>query len=149
MAGTMLGSEEEAEDTLQDAFCRLWPRRDEIRSETEAKALLTTTVRHLSIDHLRQRKRDEIMELDELGDEPPDETHEEAAEREQRFRDIEAIVAQHLTPLCREILRRKEFEGQDYDTIAAELNMQPAAVRMNLSRARNTIRECYRKLYSQ
>lgn len=40
----------------------------------------------------------------------------------------------------------KEFEGYEIEEIAQELNMQPTAVRMNLSRARKEIRNQYSRL---
>lgn len=141
MAGGMLGDEAEAEDALQDAFCRLWPRRGSIRSEDEAAALLTTTVRHLSIDVLRRRRTACIVPIAEEHDtgEPAD-----ASEREACYRRVEAIVERHLSPLQREILHRREYDGESFESIAASLGMQTAAVRMQLSRIRKTIRELYR-----
>ena len=38
----ILPDEDDAADALQDAFCRLWPRRDSIDNEAEAEALTTT-----------------------------------------------------------------------------------------------------------
>ncbi len=144
MARTMLGNEEDAEDTLQDAFCRLWQRRNEIRSESEAKALLTVTVRNLSIDALRHRKTMELSPIDEQPDDLPDEA-ETLSEREEKFRKVEELINEQLSPLSREILRRKEYEGESIDAIAASLDMQPTAVRMHLSRARKHIKACYLK----
>lgn len=148
MAGSILGDEADAEDALQDAFCRLWPRRADIGSEREAEALLTTTVRHLSYDTLRRRHTAATDPIDETRDAQPADDADEAAEREARFREVEAIIDKQLSPTARDILRRKEYEGQDFDTIAAELNMQPAAVRMQLSRARKIIRTCYQQLHN-
>lgn len=142
----MLGSEEEAEDALQDAFCRLWPRSGDINSESEAEALLTTTVRRLSIDNLRRRETAR-RNLEEMGRAAPDEAEEpdETAQREARFREVEAIIAKELSPLAQTILRRHEYEGESIDHIATDLQMQATAVRMHLSRARKTIRSCYQK----
>ncbi|MCD7815658.1 MAG: sigma-70 region 4 domain-containing protein [Bacteroides sp.] len=50
-----------------------------------------------------------------------------------------------MKPKQRKILNIKEYEGKEYDEIAASLGMQPPAVRMQLSRARKEIRECYLK----
>ena len=64
----------------------------------------------------------------------------EAAER---YRRVKQIIDQRLTPLQREILERRETREEAFEEIAATLNMQPAAVRMQLSRARKLIREVY------
>ena len=55
------------------------------------------------------------------------------------------MIERKLSPVQRLILQKKEYEEQSIEKIANELNMQQAAVRMQLSRARKTIRECYRK----
>ena len=39
----------------------------------------------------------------------------------------------------------RDRDGFDYDFIAQELDMNPAAVRMQLSRARKAVRDIYRE----
>lgn len=143
MAGRMLGSADDAEDALQDAFCRLWNRPAAQRSEQEAGALLTTTVKHLSIDRLRRKATDATVPFDEERDDAPDDEAEAAADREALFARVDRLVATRLTDVQREVLRLREYEGWEFEDIAARLHMQPAAVRMQLSRARKTIRNCY------
>lgn len=143
LAGRMTQSDEEAEDALQEAFCRLWSRHPDIKREDEAAALLTTTVKHLAVDSLRLRNKTSTDRLDSLAtDNLPDEADEQA-ERERLFDEVESLIDRHLSPTARDILHRHDYQGHDYATIAAELNMQEAAVRMQLSRARKTIRQCY------
>ena len=138
-AGKMLSDADAAEDALQDAFVRLWGRY-QVRSEKEAEALLTRTVRNMSIDSLRKRKTVPLA-----GDLP-----EEAEEnREALFRRVEEMVDTELTDLQKLIVRRHEYESVTLEKIAEELGMQPPAVRMQLSRARKTIREQYRKRYHE
>ena len=132
-------SDEWAEDALQDAFVRLWGRY-QVRSEREAEALLTRTVRNVSIDQLRKRKTVPLaMDLPE----------ERTENREALFRRVEEMVDTELTDLQRLIIRRHEYESVTLERIAEELGMQPPAVRMQLSRARKTIREQYRKRYHE
>ena len=139
-AGKMLADAEAAEDALQDAFVRLWGRYP-VRSEKEAEALLTRTVRNVSIDQLRKRKTVPLT-----GDLPEEEAGEN---REALFRRVEKMVDTELTDLQRLIIRRHEYDGLTLERIAEELGMQPPAVRMQLSRARKTIREQYRKQYHE
>ena len=49
LSARFLKNEDDVNDTLQEAFCRLWPRRGLIGSREEAEALSVTTVRNLSI----------------------------------------------------------------------------------------------------
>ena len=135
----MLSDADAAEDALQDAFVRLWGRY-QVRSEKEAEALLTRTVRNVSIDSLRKQKTVPLA-----GDLP-----EEAEEnREALFRRVEEMVDTELTDLQKLIVRRHEYESVTLEKIAEELGMPPPAVRMQLSRARKTIREHYRNRYHE
>ena len=138
-AGKMLSDAEAAEDALQDAFVRLWGRY-QVRSEREAEALLTRTVRNVSIDQLRNRKTVPLM---------ADLPEEVGENREALFRRVEEMVDTELTDLQKLIIRRHEYESVTLERIAEELGMQPPAVRMQLSRARKTIREQYRKRYHE
>jgi RNA polymerase sigma-70 factor (ECF subfamily) len=56
MAMAILPNEEDAADALQDAFCKLWPRRDTINDEAKAEALTGITVRNICIDRTRKRE---------------------------------------------------------------------------------------------
>jgi RNA polymerase sigma-70 factor (ECF subfamily) len=139
-AGKILADAEAAEDALQDAFLKLWGRY-QVHSEKDAEALLTRTVRNVSIDQLRKRK---TVPLE--GDLPDEDVRES---REVLFRRVEEMVDTELTDLQRIIIRRHEYDGVTLERIAEELGMQPPAVRMQLSRARKTIREQYRKQYHE
>lgn len=142
MAMAILPNEEDAADALQDAFCKLWPRRDTINDEAKAEALTGITVRNICIDRTRKRELPTVP-LDEEHDTVDTETTYK--EREERYNTVKAIIDNELTELQRTIVELKEIEGLEIEEIARRQNMTESAVRMNLSRARNKIRECYRK----
>jgi RNA polymerase sigma-70 factor (ECF subfamily) len=142
MAMHILPSEDDAADALQDAFCRLWPRRDSIKSQAEAEALTTTTLRNICIDRIRKREI-ETVPIDDEHD-----RYEEGftyKEREERFIEIKRIIDKELTTQQKEIIELKDIEGHSIEDIAKRLSSTESAVRMNLSRARKKIREGYRK----
>ena len=147
LASRFLPNEEDASDALQDAFCRLWPKRNQIHSSQEAEALAVTTIRNLCIDQIRKEKMD-VVELNAERDSKPSETIEERLAKEELFLEVEEIINRQLSPMQRQILREKEYEGKSIEEIADGLQMQPTAVRMQLSRARKIIRECYQKRHN-
>ena len=130
------------EDALQDAFCRLWGRRYKPESLKSAIGLLSRTVRNIEIDEYRRGRQRKMVSIEErqLEDEPGT-----AMEREALFRRVEASLDEELTPLQKKIVRMHEYEGTPFDRIARDLGMQPAAVRMQVSRARKALREKFRK----
>lgn len=152
VAQGILGNRMEAEDAVQDAFCRMWTRRSELHNDGAAAAILTTTTRHVSIDILRKRKA--TLDIDESPDalgagEPPDWERQEAqAEAQQRWLEVERLIAEALTPEQQLVLRRRDYEGASFETIAAELHSTPTAVRMHLSRARRKILQTYQALHA-
>lgn len=145
LAMRFLPSREDADDTLQEAFFRLWKHADQIDSREEAEALTVVTVKNLCIDTLRKKNHLLTVELDENRDESISDSAAEVLEKEEQFRMVERIIESKLTSLQKQILHMKEYEGKKYNEIADILGMQEAAVRMQLSRARKEIRECYLK----
>lgn len=145
LAMRLLPNKEDADDALQEAFFRLWRHADQIGSREEAEALTVVTVKNLCIDTLRKKNRLSTVELDENRDEAISDSVTENLEKEEQFRMVERIIARRLTPVQQQILHMKEYEGKRYNEIADILGMQEPAVRMQLSRARKEIRECYLK----
>ncbi len=130
-----------SEDALQDAFCRLWGRKYRLHSKAEAEALLYRTTKNITIDEHRKsgRLQTESLEGKVIEYVPP-----ETKEREALFRKVEALMETELSELQRLVIRRHEYGGESLEEIAKDLGMNPAAVRMQISRARKTLREIFR-----
>ena len=133
ISGRVIADSAGADDILQDSFVRLWRGRYPLRSEKEAEALLTKTVKNASLNEKR-RKRGEPLEKD-IVEESPD-----AEERERTYDELKMKIDSELTSTQKYILEEKEYGGRTLEDIAKELKMEPAAVRMQLSRARKKLR---------
>ena len=133
-----------AEDALQEAFCRLWGRKYKTSSLKEAIGLLSRTVRNIEIDELRKSRNRKIVGLDKAGLEDDSGTAM-ALEREALFHKVEASLDRDITLLQKKVIQLHEYEGLSFEEIAKELGMQPAAVRMQASRARKVLRDKFRK----
>ena len=141
----LLPSESDAEDALQEAFCRLWPRANELQTQQQLEAMTVTTVRNLCIDTLRREERVKMVELDVERDAAITDSVADELERREQFHAIESIIESELSDLQKQILKMKEYEDESIESIAEKLNMQQATVRVNLSRARKQVRMCYLK----
>ena len=138
----ILPSEDDAADALQDAFCKLWPRRDDIKSSTQAEALTRTTLKNICIDKVRKRTI-ETIPIDEQHDVFEEESTQ--SYKEKQFIQVKEIIEKELTEREKEIFELKELDDLSILEIAERFKLTEGAVKMCLSRARKKIRECYRK----
>ena len=74
------------------------------------------------------------MEMDVVEESPDPE------EKERVYDELKRKIDSELTSTQKYILEEKEYGGRTLEEIARELKMEPAAVRMQLSRARKTLR---------
>ena len=72
-----------------------------------------------------------------------------AEERERQFQVVDRAIEEILTPLQRQIIHQREYEDKSYREIARNLRMSETAVRMQISRARQRIREYYLQNYKR
>ena len=133
VSGRILPDADGVEDILQDSFVRLWRRQYSLQSEKEAEALLMRTVRNTSLNE-RRRVRSVPLKMDYADDSP------DIEEKELAFARVKEKIQTQLTDTQRYILEEKEYGGRTLEDIAAELGMEPTAVRMQVSRARKTLR---------
>ena len=139
-ATRLLGSDEDADDALQDAFFRLWRHKDNMPATVEAMSM--TALRSACIDSLRRRKirMAEPIEEAERQSSSPAESMADMAE------DIKELIESRLDERSKEILLLPDSLDYDYDEIAQRLGITESHARVILSRARKTIRNAYREL---
>lgn len=140
VARDVVGNDDDADDVLQDAFVKLWLRQDAFVDIRQAELFSVATVRNLSIDRVRHRQVRRFVAIeDDVAVDGGDEQYL------QTFDEVNSIVQHELTDVQRAIVEMRELQGAEYEDIARELSMKPAAVRMQLSRARKRVREIYRQ----
>jgi RNA polymerase sigma-70 factor, ECF subfamily len=163
----MLGSAEDAEDTVQETFLRAWRRRETFRGQATLRAWLYAIATNASLDLLERRSRRLLPQLvneptdpeditDAKGEitwlEPyPDRLLDEVVSGEEPL--DEAIVAretvelaflvaiQQLPPRQRAVLLLRDVIGWSARETAVMLEMSVVASNSALQRARETLRE--------
>ena len=134
---------DDEEDALQDAFCRLWVRRDSFSSQGEAEGFLTVTARNLTVDSPRRMQAHPETDIENANRfESDDEDYES---RKEQFIEIKRLIEQHLSSRDREILLHRDRDGWEFDEIASHYDISEANARMIVSRSRKTIRQLYLK----
>ena len=133
-ANRYLDDADDAEDMVQDAMMRLWQMCVQLHSPVDG--LARVLVRNLCLDAIRRRKpREGIESLPPVAGN----CNSDNLERE-RIERMMAVV-ENLPDVPQTILRLRHMEGMEMKDIARLLQMEEAAVRKALSRARQTVRE--------
>lgn len=140
----MLRDSDDVNDAMQDVFCRLWSYRENIADCDNANGLVLTTMRNVCIDNIRRRSYCSNVPVEYVAD-TEIEAEQSESDIDGMYADVMEIMNQSLTETQSRIMRLRDVEGMAYSDIAAIMGMEETAVRVNLSRARKTVRNIYRK----
>lgn len=132
------GRVDDAEDAVQDVALKLWEKRSELAAVRSMEAYAMTAVRNHCLDSLRSaHNSSELMEAQNI-------VHEQTPHKALELTDMVAYVKRLIKRLPEQqqaVIRLRDIEGYALDEIAIILCMNEGAVRANLSRARQKIRE--------
>lgn len=136
IARRILGDSESADDMLQEAFVRLWQRREKIANESHATGILAVTVRNLSIDHVRESRTSQFTSIEEAENET-DNNDRDTTEAVKR---VEEAIDKVLSDRDREILYHRERDGWEMSELAEYYGLTEVNVRSIISRGRKAVR---------
>lgn len=137
----LLGDHSEAQDVVQDVFIKLWNGREQLVDIQNVEAWSMRITRNLSLDRLRQQKRRQTDPLEKgysianEGLSPDDNTV--IQESMKRIDDFMTLLPEKQ----RQVMHLRDIEGYSYNEISEILEMDMSQVKVNLFRARNTVRE--------
>jgi RNA polymerase sigma-70 factor (ECF subfamily) len=140
-SGKMLVNASEAEDLIQEIYIKLWQKRDNLYTYNNLEAFVTTMVRNLCLDKIKARR---MISMDDHPEKYESIESDPGPQRQLEIKDSFAEIKRALDKLPekqRIILQLKDFQGFTTEEIIKTLNMTPNSFRVNLSRARKTIRE--------
>ena len=137
----LMGNTQDAEDMVQEAYLKLWKRRDELPTDiANLEAYCVTLVKHVCHDALR------LAHLEEDGC-PPEElpiagstnvAHE--VELKDEARQVMTLIGP-LPDQQRQIMQMRDVEDLPYEEIEKATGLTSINIRVLLSRARKKIRE--------
>ena len=136
----------DAEDVVQETMMKVWNRRDQWEQIESIEAFCLTICRNLSLDKVR-RMDNQTQSLDAAYD-PKDlgvsSNPEEQAIQSDRIRLVRQMISQ-LPEKQRSCMQLRDMEGKSYKDIATILDITEEQVKVNIFRARQTIREKFKK----
>jgi len=144
VAKKMLENEDDANDSVQEVFLKLWNLRDTLHRYDSITALAVTMIKNLCIDRLRVCNREVALEQDDFLRTAQDNPYLQL-ERLNTEQLLKKII-NSLPPLQKAIITMKDIDEYEVEEIAEITGTQPEAVRVNLSRARKKVREEYIRL---
>ena len=134
----------EAEDVVQETMIKVWNKRDHWDEIDSIEAFCLTICRNISLDKIK--KAENQNQSIEEGHEAPDLSYtsnpEEQAMQRDRIRLIRHLI-DHLPEKQRSCMQLRDFEGKSYKEIAQVLGISEEQVKINIFRARQTIKQKY------
>lgn len=140
IAFALIGNSQDAEDVLQDTYCKLWNMHDELDAVRNTEAFCTTLVRNQALDFLRcarNRSQEPVTEaaMSETAVSP-----ESDLIRKEKMELLTHLIDQ-LPVNQRQVLRLRGIQGLTLEEVGALTGLSDVNVRVLLSRARKTLRE--------
>ena len=138
-------SHEEAEDIVQDTLIKVWDKRESWNEIESIEAFSITICRNLALDRIK--KHDNLNDsLEERQTESPDTSSTPFEDTLQQDR-IELVrnLVNALPEKQRSCMQLRDFEGKPYKEIAKILGNSEEQVKVNIFRARQTVKERFQK----
>ena len=135
----------EAEDVVQETMIKVWNKRDSWEEIDSIEAFCLTICRNLSLDKVR-RMDNQTQSLD-ASIQPHDQRVASNPEEQTIQNDRIRLVRQLINALPekqRSCMQLRDMEGKSYKDIATILDITEEQVKVNIFRARQTIREKFK-----
>ena len=141
MACRCLDNHDDADDIVQDTLLKLWSMNDRLDEYQSIDALAIVIGRHLCLDRLKRTKAQRLDEssINDIVSSPEDEIIKSENEK-----DLNRLI-NTLPDGQQIILRLKHIDLMETSEIAQMIGSTEVAVRVQLSRARNRIKELFLK----
>lgn len=136
---------EEAEDIVQDTLIKVWNKREDWNEIESIEAFSLTICRNLALDRLK-KAGNQNDSLDETPTERADQASNPYEEMIQKDRiSLVRRLVDGLPEKQRSCMQLRDFEGKPYKEIATILGISEEQVKVNIFRARQTIKQRFKE----
>ena len=156
----MLRSREDAEDVVQEAFCRAHRKLSTFEGQASFYTWFYRIVVNLCIDETRKRKRSRLIDLGDDVQAGPlstddalylnlDESDPTQSVERAQLRNVLMKAVQELPEIHRSVVVLREVEGLSYEEIADTLKIKKGTVMSRLFHARKALQQSLTKLSAE
>lgn len=142
----LLANRQEAEDTVQEVYLKIWNMRNELEKYNNVEGLMMTMSRNLCLDKLKSKKNrfaslnPQINAIDSLNPHYQSELSDDV----QKVKNLIKLLPEQQ----KTIVQLRDIEGYEFDEIVKMTGFELNYVRVNLSRGRKKIKEEIQKIHS-
>lgn len=140
-AVVIMNDRDEASDLVQEAFARLWERREAIPDPEAPEGYCVTVIRRICIDRLRRTSRIQQVPVESLADISAADTSRRS-ESADTLRHISRLMHE-LPQNQQEVLKMSAIAGMDNAEIAQATGLSNVNVRTLLSRGRRQLKKLF------
>jgi len=142
----LLGSSDDAKDVVQEVLIKVWNGREQLNEIQNVEAWCMRVTRNLSLDRLRQQQRRPVDTI-EKGTHVQQEALSpldtlETNENMKRIGELMSVLPEKQ----RHVMHLRDVEGYSYQEISEILEIDMSQVKVNLFRARQSVRERLQKI---
>ena len=136
---------EEAEDVVQDTMIKVWNARERWQDLESIEAFSLTIARNLSLDRIKKKEnQNDSIENEKI--EQPDTASTPSERMIQKDKlDIVRKMIDELPEKQRSCLQLRDIEGKAYREIAEILEITEEQVKVNIFRARQTVKQRFQQ----
>ena len=133
----------EAEDIVQETMIKVWNKREQWNDIESIEAFCLTICRNISLDKMRKMEN-QNQSLEESEHDAPDQSYSSNPEEQAMQQDKLMLIRRLFNDLPekqRSAMQLRDFEGKSYKEIAQIMDISEEQVKINIFRARQTIRQ--------
>ncbi len=139
LAKRLLISTDEAEDATQELYFKLWNQKEKLSQYNNIEAYAMTMTKNYCLDQLKSKRADNLT-LVYSNFSKADSSLEKVIEFKDSVNKVHEII-EGLSNQQKLIIQLRDIEQYEFDEIAEITGLKETAIRVALSRARQTVRE--------
>jgi len=137
-AKAILSDTAEAEDVTQDIFEKLWQNRGQSKPYNNLESFLIRSTRNLCLDRIKHHnvilKNSKILSVLNNHSVDPQVEKKEVS-------DVIKSIIDQLPKKQKMVIHLRDVEGYEFEEICEATGIEQNAIRVNLSRARKTVKQ--------